>query len=353
LLFEQEADEVIINDDYNNVKGPEMRPVTATIIKVKDEDDSSSVASYDVFQHLIIKKSSVEYGLAGSGSGSGTNILRRGYELGMGADSSLINNRKNIEIGISDIGKGKNGFSFTYEFKSGNGGISGNALEAKGRYQIGSSGIKSGMGLGMDIGGGTSIQRKDIQIRSASGMASGMASGLASGMTSGMGLGMGASMGIGMDSGVGKGNTNFKSSQYTFKASGPSYSITQSKLITTNEQSNGQYISGTGGSNMINGGVSMNKALYGDYSAKTGGESQYRFKAFNSLSDEGNQNMIKLRISNKSENEQKNKYDKTVKSLASQTNNLIGNAKGNIMIEKRKKIEFIREDPEQTNFLKI
>ena len=41
LFFEQEADEVIINDDYNNVKGPEMRPVTATIIKVKDEDDIS------------------------------------------------------------------------------------------------------------------------------------------------------------------------------------------------------------------------------------------------------------------------------------------------------------------------
>lgn len=47
----------------------------------------------------------------------------------------------------------------------------------------------------------------------------------------------------------------------------------------------------------------------------------------------------------------KNKYDQTVKALASQTNNAIGN--GKIMIEKRKKIEFIREDPEQTNFLKI
>ena len=361
LFFEQEADEVIINDDYNNVKGPEMRPVTATIIKVKDEDDSSSVASYDVFQHLIIKKSNVEYGFGGSGSGSGANILRRGYELGVGGeDSSLIKNRKNLELGLSGMGKGKNGFSYTYEFKSGNGGINGNGLETKGRYQIGSSGMASGMGLGMDIGGGSSIQRREIQIRSASGMDSGMGLGMASGlesrMLSGMRLGMGESMGIGMDSGKGKGNTNFKSSQYTFKASGPTYSkniATQSKIITTNEQSNGQYISSANGSNMMNSGVSMNKAIYGDLSAKAGGESQYKFTAFNSLSDEGNQNMIKLRISNKSENEQKNKYDKTVKSLASQTNNLIGNGKGNIMIEKRKKIEFIREDPEETNFLKI
>ena len=33
IIYEQEADYVIINDDYNNVKGPEMRPITATIIK--------------------------------------------------------------------------------------------------------------------------------------------------------------------------------------------------------------------------------------------------------------------------------------------------------------------------------
>ena len=355
LFFEQEADEVIINDDYNNVKGPEMRPVTATIIKVKDEDDSSSVASYDVFQHLIIKKTNVEYGFGGSGTGSGANILRKGYELGLGGESSLIKNRKNIELGFSGMGKGKNGFSYAYEYKSGNGGISGSGFETKGRYQIGSSGIASGMGLGMDIGGGSTIQKKEIQIRSSSGLASGgMASGMASGMVSGMGLGMGTSMGIGMDSGVGKGNTNFKSSQYTFKASGPNFNkniSTTTKIISTREQSNGQYINGASDSNMINAGVSMNKAIYGDMSAKAGGESQYRFSGYNSLGEEGNQNMIKLRISNRSENEQKNKYDQTVKALASQTNNAIGN--GKIMIEKRKKIEFIREDPEQTNFLKI
>ena len=59
ILYEQDADDVIINDDYNNVKGPEMRPITATIIKVNEEDETSSVSSYDVFQNLIVKK--IEY----------------------------------------------------------------------------------------------------------------------------------------------------------------------------------------------------------------------------------------------------------------------------------------------------
>ena len=66
IIYEQEADDVIINDDYNNVKGPEMRPITATIIKVKEEDDTSSVASYDVFQNLIIRKSNFAFNLGGS-----------------------------------------------------------------------------------------------------------------------------------------------------------------------------------------------------------------------------------------------------------------------------------------------
>lgn len=66
IIYEQEADDVIINDDYNNVKGPEMRPITATIIKVKEEDDTSSVTSYDVFQNLIIRKSNFTFNLGGS-----------------------------------------------------------------------------------------------------------------------------------------------------------------------------------------------------------------------------------------------------------------------------------------------
>ena len=56
LFFEREPDEVIVNDDYNDIKGPQRRPVQATIIKISDEDESSSVSSYDVFQHLIMKR---------------------------------------------------------------------------------------------------------------------------------------------------------------------------------------------------------------------------------------------------------------------------------------------------------
>ena len=63
ILYEQEVDDVIINDDYNNVKGPEMRPITATIIKVKEESETSSVASYDVFQNLVNRRSNFEYRL--------------------------------------------------------------------------------------------------------------------------------------------------------------------------------------------------------------------------------------------------------------------------------------------------
>ena len=63
ISYEQEADDVIINDDYNNVKGPEMRPITATIIKVKEESETSSVASYDVFQNLVNRRSNFEYRL--------------------------------------------------------------------------------------------------------------------------------------------------------------------------------------------------------------------------------------------------------------------------------------------------
>ena len=55
LAFEEESDDVIINDDYNFVQGPQMRPVNATIIKVNEISDSSSVSSYDVFQNLMVR----------------------------------------------------------------------------------------------------------------------------------------------------------------------------------------------------------------------------------------------------------------------------------------------------------
>jgi len=55
LSFEEDSDDVIINDDYNFVQGPMMRPVNATIIKVNEISDSSSVSSYDVFQNLMVR----------------------------------------------------------------------------------------------------------------------------------------------------------------------------------------------------------------------------------------------------------------------------------------------------------
>lgn len=56
LFFPSEPDDVIVNDDYNNVNGTQRRPVQATIVKISEQDDTSSVSSYDVFQHLIMKK---------------------------------------------------------------------------------------------------------------------------------------------------------------------------------------------------------------------------------------------------------------------------------------------------------
>ena len=96
LIYKQESDDVIINDDYNNVKGPEMRPVTATIIKVKEKEDSSSVSSYDVFQNIIIK--------------------RTNYDLGLGGSNSLLKKQCGIgRYGAYQLGFGKGGFGFLKE----------------------------------------------------------------------------------------------------------------------------------------------------------------------------------------------------------------------------------------------
>ena len=56
LFFEHSIDDVVINDDYNNVQGPQMRPIIVTVLKANEADDTSSIASYDVFQNLVIKK---------------------------------------------------------------------------------------------------------------------------------------------------------------------------------------------------------------------------------------------------------------------------------------------------------
>ena len=57
LFFEQEDEGIILNDDYNTINENEllMRPVQATILKVHDEDSSSSVSSYDFLQYIKTK----------------------------------------------------------------------------------------------------------------------------------------------------------------------------------------------------------------------------------------------------------------------------------------------------------
>ena len=59
MFFEREVDDVIVNDDYNNIAGPQTRPIIVTVLKVNEEEDTSSVTSYDVFKNLVIQKSSV------------------------------------------------------------------------------------------------------------------------------------------------------------------------------------------------------------------------------------------------------------------------------------------------------
>ncbi len=101
ILYEQEADDVIINDDYNNVKGPEMRPITATIIKVNEEEETSSVSSYDVFENLIIKKANYEFdygskaSLLKSKNGIPYTFSNGSLGPGLGGPKKLENNNGN------------------------------------------------------------------------------------------------------------------------------------------------------------------------------------------------------------------------------------------------------------------
>ena len=64
MFFEREVDDVIVNDDYNNIAGPQTRPIIVTVLKVNEEEETSSVTSYDVFKNLIIQKSNynISYG---------------------------------------------------------------------------------------------------------------------------------------------------------------------------------------------------------------------------------------------------------------------------------------------------
>lgn len=63
LFFEHSIDDVVINDDYNNVQGPQMRPIIVTVLKANEADDTSSISSYDVFQNLVIKKGTLNFEL--------------------------------------------------------------------------------------------------------------------------------------------------------------------------------------------------------------------------------------------------------------------------------------------------
>ena len=66
--FIQDADDVIINDDYNAVYIPQMRPINVTILKMKeDEETSSEFSSYDVFRNIIVKTSTLDYRFRKSG----------------------------------------------------------------------------------------------------------------------------------------------------------------------------------------------------------------------------------------------------------------------------------------------
>ena len=89
LVFEQDSDDVIVNDDYNNVENPQMRPIQATIYKVNEDDETSSVSSYDIFQNLIIKKTKYEFNF------DDKVLKNREFDLSNGGNPNLKNKNKN------------------------------------------------------------------------------------------------------------------------------------------------------------------------------------------------------------------------------------------------------------------
>ena len=360
LEYEQESDDVIINDDYNNVKGPEMRPVTATIIKVKEEEDTSSVSSYDVFQNVIIKRTGYEFGLGGSALKKGGLGGYGAYQLGLGSGGiggiGLLKDRKDFEFGMNGMGVGKR----TLEF--GMSGIGG----GKRTLEFGMTGIGGGTSLidrrnldygigGIGFGSGLR-ERKDLEfgiggLRTSPGLIRdkkildfgisnvGVGSGLLkdkSGFGYEFSLRNGGGSGLlqtkeGLDVGLGMSGEKVRKSggvKYEYEYLNPSNSktvITQTKII--NEKSPRIYNSN---GNILNSGISMSKNSYGDIT-KNVTEENIKLANLPTLGEQGKQNVFKLRVSSTSENEQKNKYDKTVKSLASQTKNLIGNGNINTM----------------------
>ena len=97
LFFEHEIDDVLVNDDYNNIQGSQMRPVVVTILKVnEEEEETSSVTSYDVFQNVVIKKTNLQYeygtqGLLKNNFEFNRNIKTgANYEINFGSRSNKI-----------------------------------------------------------------------------------------------------------------------------------------------------------------------------------------------------------------------------------------------------------------------
>ena len=97
LFFEHEIDDVLVNDDYNNIQGSQMRPVVVTILKVnEEEEETSSVTSYDVFQNVVIKKTNLQYeygtqGLLKNNFEFNKNIKTgANYEINFGSRSNKI-----------------------------------------------------------------------------------------------------------------------------------------------------------------------------------------------------------------------------------------------------------------------
>ena len=56
LYFQKEPVDAKIHEDDNDNQLVHRRPIQATILKMDEDDETSSVSSYDVFQHLMMKK---------------------------------------------------------------------------------------------------------------------------------------------------------------------------------------------------------------------------------------------------------------------------------------------------------
>ena len=286
---------------------------------------------YDVFQNVIVKNTNIEYGFGGSKSLEGKRSLELGFANGA---SGSLRNKNYLDFAINSIGglekkKFGSGYEAGLMARYGAGLGRGMGLGAGARYggvsgAGGSSGFSYRYEFSSSNDAGNMSQKKNAYQ---------------------LGLGMGGE--------------KSQSSNYEFKLTGPSFGkkiASQTNIVAT-ENLSGNNVESNSVSNAMNAGISINK-ISGNLNIKSGGERERNISSFSSFGEQGSQNMIRLRVNSNAENEQKNRYDKTVKSLASQTKSLIGNGSSNRnskkMMEKRKKIEFIREEPdEQANYLRI